>query len=121
MVVSRALKYNWGIVHALQGFAIIATCYARFVPAVRLAGTVAATWKRISATAIITWQAALERRLVPSWHKLGEETAAVAWAEGQAMTLEQAVAYALSDDVTGQGETTPGSSTIAKALDGMSP
>jgi len=32
------------------------------------------------------------------WAELGEEAFATAWAKGQAMTLEQAIAYALEDD-----------------------
>src|SRR5262249_14773395 len=39
-----------------------------------------------------------DKRLAVARAALGDEAFAVAWAEGQAMTLEQAVAYALGDD-----------------------
>jgi hypothetical protein len=41
------------------------------------------------------WRAACDRLILAARGALGEEAFAVAWAEGQAMALEQAVAAAL--------------------------
>jgi len=43
-------------------------------------------------------QAQLDHSLKMARQMLGEEEAAAAWTSGQAMTLEQSVAYALADD-----------------------
>jgi hypothetical protein len=39
----------------------------------------------------------IDRLVEPARQMLAEETAAAAWAEGEAMTEEQAIAYALAD------------------------
>jgi len=44
-------------------------------------------------------QARLDRWLAPARRALSEEAAATAWAEGRAMTLDEAIAYALAEDV----------------------
>ena len=43
-------------------------------------------------------QLEVDHYIVALREQLDEETCTAAWAEGKAMTLEQAVAYALSDD-----------------------
>jgi hypothetical protein len=44
------------------------------------------------------WRTLNERGLAIACGKLDEETFEAVWAEGRAMTFEQAVAYALEDD-----------------------
>jgi hypothetical protein len=43
----------------------------------------------------------VDRAVAAARRSLGEEAVAAAWAEGRAMTLEQAVAYALEEQPSG--------------------
>jgi hypothetical protein len=65
--------------------------------ALRLAGATAALRERTSRPLIPFDQAALTRRLAPARQALSAEEQALAWTEGQAMTLEQTIAYALEE------------------------
>jgi hypothetical protein len=53
------------------------------------------TQERLDRTLAAPDQATLERRLAPARQALSAEERATTWAEGQAMTREQAIAYAL--------------------------
>jgi hypothetical protein len=60
----------------------------------------AAAGRRVERAGRRTWPAILRERdawLEPARRALGEESFAQAWADGQAMTLEGAVAVALED------------------------
>jgi tetratricopeptide (TPR) repeat protein len=67
--------------------------------ALRLAGAAAALRARLNRSLTADEQAALERRLTPTRQALSAEEQAAAWAEGQAMTPEQAITYALEKGV----------------------
>src|SRR5437667_74643 len=77
-------------------FAVLAAQQGQPVRALRLAGAGAAHRPGINLGG--AEQAWLDRMLAPARHALAETAQAAAWAAGQAMTLEQAVAYALSDE-----------------------
>jgi non-specific serine/threonine protein kinase len=64
--------------------------------ALRLAGAAAALRSRFNRPLAPPEQATLERRLAPARQALSVAEQAVAWAAGQAMTREQAIAYALA-------------------------
>jgi hypothetical protein len=63
--------------------------------AVRLAGAAAALREQIGPGLDVRESAAQERQVEAARQTLGVEAAAAAWAEGWAMTLEQASAYAV--------------------------
>ena len=62
-----------------------------------MAGAAAARSAAVGADFRLWWRTELERQLAPARQALGEAGAAAAWAEGQAMTEEQAIAEALRE------------------------
>jgi hypothetical protein len=81
-------------VRTLWGMATLAATAGHIEQALMLAG--AAT--HLSQTALVTAYSPDDARLAPLWtranQRLGEEQIRTLWAGGQAMTLNQAVAYA---------------------------
>jgi len=96
----RALKeigYIYYLVRSVEGLAKVAAGQGRLVRAMRLAAASAhlrevngQVWRPIM-------QAELDHALAPVRQTLAPSVATAAWAEGQAMTLDEAVAYALAD------------------------
>ena len=86
------------IIWALEGLARVAEVQGRAVRAARLLGATEA----LRAAARVRHQpgdrAQSERTLTTVRAELHETDFAIAWAEGRAMSLEQATAYALADD-----------------------
>jgi tetratricopeptide (TPR) repeat protein len=86
----------WGL-SELAGLALVAAVEGKSAQALRLAG---ATVAACTARGIRLWpddRAALDNAVERARATLEEPAAAAAWAEGQAMTLEQAIALALDD------------------------
>jgi hypothetical protein len=85
------------MVQCLAGLAIVAVLQGQTERAICLAGASMhlGIWTLPSACPIE--RAELERALASARETLGGRDAAAAWAEGRAMTLEEAVAYALAD------------------------
>nr|MBA2449131.1 hypothetical protein [Chloroflexota bacterium] len=69
---------------------------AQAVRALRLAGAAAALRAALGAIPSPAAQTLLERRLSSARQALDEDAAAMAWSEGQALSLDEAVAYALA-------------------------
>jgi hypothetical protein len=65
---------------------------------VRLFGAVASLRIRFGGAPYSAEQVTHDRQLLAACAQLDEATYAAAWAEGQAMMLEQAIAYALAED-----------------------
>jgi tetratricopeptide (TPR) repeat protein len=82
---------------SLAGLAAVALVQGQIERALRLASCAAA----ISAQAGYPLQPAVKQTIAAARAALGERTAAAAWAEGEAMTLEQAIAYALEEPAGG--------------------
>jgi predicted ATPase/DNA-binding XRE family transcriptional regulator len=97
LAIFRELKLPQGtlVVGALEGFATLAIRQRQFERTFRLAG--AAVKHRQKTRRLFFWPQ-FDRALVEVRPALGDAGADAAWAEGQAMTLEQAIAYALDDD-----------------------
>jgi len=78
---------------ALEQFAALAAAQGRSRRALRLAGAGARQRDLLAAlpTPYVAW---VERSIAPARHALGEAAADAAWSQGQAMTLEQAIAEA---------------------------
>jgi hypothetical protein len=86
----------------LGGLAVVAGAEGRWAHALRLAAAAATAVGAGSPRALVrVWglpdPAAVEPVRAHAWAALGDSAAAAAWAEGQALTLEEAVAHALED------------------------
>jgi predicted ATPase/DNA-binding SARP family transcriptional activator/DNA-binding CsgD family transcriptional regulator len=94
------LDYKQSIQHCLYTLACVTASQERPVRAARLWGAVEGMEEAYSAhlTPIILSLTNYEGHLSRGRSQLGEEGFAVAWAGGKAMSLEQAVEYALSDE-----------------------
>src|SRR5207249_1429114 len=96
VAIARATADEWALGLVVGVFAVLAAQQGQPVRELRLAGAGAAHRPGINLGG--AEQAWLDRMLAPARHALAESTQSAAWAVGQAMTLEQAVAYALSDE-----------------------
>jgi tetratricopeptide (TPR) repeat protein len=94
--VHQDLGNQWGIALALEGLAGVAAAEAPR-RALRLAGAAAALRHAISRPLPPAERPLLDRWLAPARQALDAGAQATAWAEGRAMPLEQAIAYALED------------------------
>jgi predicted ATPase/DNA-binding XRE family transcriptional regulator len=103
--IAVRLGDRYGLPHILDGFAELASRQSQFARAVRLAGASAAAREVIDAPMEPATQALRERWLAPARTALDPGVMEATWAEGYAMSAEQAVAYALLDD---GDRTTPG-------------
>ena len=83
---------------SLAGLAAVARADGMLDDAARLLGVVAALLERLSLRLPAADQAAYERELALLRSNLSEPLIAHAWASGQALTLEQAVAEALAEE-----------------------
>jgi predicted ATPase/DNA-binding CsgD family transcriptional regulator len=85
-----------GFVHMLAEFAVLAAAEGLPTSALRLAGVTARLTQQTGIPVQHSERGRYERWLASARQTLGEEVAAAAWAEGQQMHLDQAIAYALS-------------------------
>jgi non-specific serine/threonine protein kinase len=95
-VCRQASDYT-GIGWALAGLAGVAGAQGEVVWAVRLMGSVAAFWEETGAALWSLDRREYERNVAIARTQLDETTFATAWTEGQAMTLEETIAYALAE------------------------
>lgn len=103
--LSRELGFKQGIAQSLEAFACLALKEARTERCVRLWGAAAALREIISSPLAPDVREKQEREIATVRKTLGESAFAKAWTEGRAMTLEQAIAYALEPDASpGDGE-----------------
>jgi non-specific serine/threonine protein kinase len=102
-------------VRAALGLAGIAAAEGRSMAALRLAGAASAIFLRTSYQMPPDYQRELDRWIHPARRALPEIDAQVAWAEGQAMTPEQAFALAL--EVGAQAR--PGTARAARRPGGL--
>jgi predicted ATPase/class 3 adenylate cyclase len=92
------LNYRLGIMQHLEGFARIAAVQAQPIKAARLWGAAEVLSQAIEAPIPASERAEYERNIAIVRTALGEEAFAAAWTEGRAMTVEQAITYALSEE-----------------------
>jgi tetratricopeptide (TPR) repeat protein len=83
---------------ALEGLAGVAAAQGRPKRAARLFGAVQARRESAGVPLPAAYRAGYERDVAAARAQLDEATFAAAWAAGRAMSLEQAIAYALSQD-----------------------
>ncbi len=94
LVVAREIGFRRRLCDALEGLAALTAVEGQPGRALRLAGASDALREAARLEFPPHERAWLEARLAPAWAAMGE-AATAAWAEGQAMGMEQAVAYAL--------------------------
>jgi tetratricopeptide (TPR) repeat protein len=83
------------IIYSLEDFAGLATEQGQYERAVRLLGAEETWAATIGRTPPVAYAAEYERTVTAARTVLNEEEFAAAWNEGRAMTLEQAIDYAL--------------------------
>jgi tetratricopeptide (TPR) repeat protein len=98
LVLCRALGSKRGIAMCLEKLAGIAVARCQPERAARLLGTTEALRQAITAPMGAADHADYGRFVALTHAGLDDNTFAAAWAEGRAMTLEQAVAYALEEE-----------------------
>jgi ATP/maltotriose-dependent transcriptional regulator MalT len=103
---------------ALDNLACLAAAEGEAARALRLGGAAEALREQAGMRLPPGDVAQLERLLAPSRRALGEAARAAAWAEGRAMTVEQAVAEALDDSATAPAaeQLSPAESPVSSGL-----
>ena len=91
----RAQKNQLGMAECLAGLAGVAGAEAQPARAARLFGVAAAVREALGARVWPAEQADYERNLQRTRAQVDAAAWEAAWAEGRAMSLEQAIAYAL--------------------------
>lgn len=97
LTITRALGEKRSIAFLLENFARIADLQNEPQRAIQLAGAASALRQAIGAPLPDSDQKTLDERLQKARDSLGPEPAAQAWEQGQAMTMEQAIDYALNE------------------------
>ena len=96
LTLSRELGSKWGTQECLEGFAELASAQGQYERAARLFGAADALRETLGFRRLAPDQADYDQRLVTTRDRLGDTAFAGAFAEGGAMTLEQAFEYALT-------------------------
>jgi non-specific serine/threonine protein kinase len=99
LTISRSRGDKASMAFAVERLAGLATAQCQSSRALRLAGIATALRQAIGSQTPASARAQLEHRVQPARQALSAEAARAAWAEGQAMSLETAVAYAMSSGV----------------------
>jgi tetratricopeptide (TPR) repeat protein len=95
--LSWSIQYMPGIAFCLFGFAGLMVLQHLPERAARLAGAATALSVAMTIAVAADEQAAYDRTIAGARTQLGEQAFAAAWAEGQTMPLDQAIAYALAE------------------------
>lgn len=95
LIIYRDLAGKHGIAYALDGLADLAAAQRQPERAARLLGASEYLYKTIGVRPNLADRAVRDRAVANARAALGEEPFAAAFAEGRAMPLEQAIAYAL--------------------------
>jgi DNA-binding CsgD family transcriptional regulator len=91
-------RYRYPAAWVMLAYSRLAMVEGRPSRALRLAGTASVLLRTVGSSAGgPAVQEYFRRGLEPAWRALGEEGGAAAWEEGQAMTLEHAITYALGE------------------------
>jgi tetratricopeptide (TPR) repeat protein len=95
--IFAGLGHRRGIARALEGSASLALAQGQAERALKLAAAAAHLRQSISAHLHQTEQFRLDQMLLPAWKSLSEAEGKRAWAEGSAMSLENAIQYSLRE------------------------
>jgi non-specific serine/threonine protein kinase len=122
LAASVELGWPWGIVSAVEGAAGLAALGGRPHIALRLAGFTAQLRKTVAIPLSAARAQILARRLAPARRALSESETATAWAEGESLTLEQAVAASFAELAIGEATAAAAAgppSPISEAFGGL--
>jgi tetratricopeptide (TPR) repeat protein len=97
LLTNRELGDRWGLAYLLEDMGGLAAWQSHAERAMRLIGAAAALRDEIRAPLSAAEQAKLERALEPIRLEMDETARSALHAEGRAMSLEQAIEYALSE------------------------
>ena len=97
LTTAAELRDMWWLVRCLQGMAGAAAAAGQFHRAAQLVGAVDQFRETLGSLLPRTDQNGYDHTVAVTGSRLGDHTFRTAWAEGRAMSLEQAVAFALSD------------------------
>ncbi len=95
--IFAGLGHRRGMARALEGSACLALAQGHSERALKLAASAARLRQLISVPLHQAEQAKLDQMLLPAWGSLSEAEGKRAWAEGSAMSLEQAIQYSLQE------------------------
>jgi hypothetical protein len=95
LVLRRELGDRWALAQSLEDFAVLDGREQNAARAIRLLGAGEAFCETLDARPPVADRTDYERTVVEGRAALGEAAFAAAWAEGRAMSLGQAVEYAL--------------------------
>jgi ATP/maltotriose-dependent transcriptional regulator MalT len=119
LVFLRQIHDRLFMLYCLSGLGGVAAAQSEPERAARLFGAVTALRDVLGVPALRGEYALQERMVAAARSQLDEATWAAAWAAGRAMTLEQAIAYALEHTIrpagTGSSRTSAGGSTAIAA------
>ncbi len=104
----RRLMSEWGLSINVATFAGLAGAQGQLIEAVRLAGASAALRETWQTPLIPLIESVMDEGLARASRELDPPTYAAAWAEGQAMSLEQSLAAALAVEVAPPQPAHPG-------------
>jgi len=93
--IRQEMRDQWTVAWDLELGATLAAIKEQPERAIRLASAAAAVRAASGTPLPVVEETRLQARLAPAYRALSESAAATAWAEGQAMSLDQAIAYAL--------------------------
>lgn len=93
--IFASLGHKRGIARALEGFACSAWAQGNPARALAIAAASAHLRQLIGAPMLPLERLKLDRNLQPAWNSLNERDGKAAWEQGWAMTLEDAIEYAL--------------------------
>jgi predicted ATPase/DNA-binding winged helix-turn-helix (wHTH) protein/Tfp pilus assembly protein PilF len=97
------LSSKRGMARALEGFACLAAAREEAKRALTLAAAAAHLRRQVSAPLPQAEQSKLDHNLSRAWKLLGEAEGKAAWAEGVAMSVDNAVGYSLEERPTTAG------------------
>ncbi len=95
--IFAGLGHRRGMARALEGSACLALAQGHAERSLKLAAAAARLRKLIIVPLPPAEQTKLDQMLLPAWKSLGEADGKRAWAEGSAMSLEQAIQYSLQE------------------------
>jgi len=99
LTIERDLGARRRIIDCLARLVMLASITGRFYCAARLSGALRCLTDAIGATTISAAQADYDRHIASLRASLGDEAFEKYWAEGRAMSMEQAIEYALSTEL----------------------
>jgi predicted ATPase/DNA-binding CsgD family transcriptional regulator len=106
LVLRHAIEDSVGIGRCLDGLGWVASAQGQPVRAARLFGAAEALRERVGAAPHLPWRAEHERRVTDAWMSLAEDAFAAEWCEGRALSLDEAIAYALAFEQPVPADTT---------------